>query len=341
MALIRRTTNFETDQRRHMSREDFVTYSEDCKMLVIEDTPISHDLWDAQVDGLPLRILDQVEPSNASASLDQMAGVDLVWADLGADPVDEGLIARLQLLARQHIARIIWIAEGDALDQGYSAFGIDPDVLLLSAPNAAERAAAFMFGLSPRGQSLHDNSNDQRIHLAEEVNRIARMLADLSGIADTGTSAQSDYSPSSHRAVSAPGTVYVPQPDLRGYGKAGGPPVEPVTAAEIKAVIRLRRLRDQYFASDLFADPAWDMLLDLMAARLSGETVSVSSLCIAAAVPATTALRWIRSMTERGILERHADPQDGRRVFIALSDESAQAISRYFRAAKESGLRLG
>src|SRR3546814_4614981 len=67
------------------------------------------------------------------------------------------------------------------------------------------------------------------------------------------------------------------------------------------------------------------MLLDLMAAHLSGQRVSVSSLCIAAAVPATTALRWIRALTAHGLFLRQADPSDGRRVFIALSDKAARS----------------
>ena len=39
---------------------------------------------------------------------------------------------------------------------------------------------------------------------------------------------------------------------------------------------------------ELFADPAWDMLLDLLQAQISHLRVPVSSLCIAAAVPASS-----------------------------------------------------
>ena len=77
------------------------------------------------------------------------------------------------------------------------------------------------------------------------------------------------------------------------------------------------------------------MLLDLYAARLERQPVSVSSLCIAAAVPATTALRWIKTMTDAGIFLREADPQDGRRIFIALSDGANEAMARYFEALDE------
>src|SRR3546814_19974187 len=66
-----------------------------------------------------------------------------------------------------------------------------------------------------------------------------------------------------------------------------------------------------------------------MAARLEHKRVSVSSLCIAAAVPATTALRWIKSMTDEGLFVRRADNNDGRRIFIELSDKAAGAMSAY------------
>jgi DNA-binding MarR family transcriptional regulator len=95
-------------------------------------------------------------------------------------------------------------------------------------------------------------------------------------------------------------------------------------------VIRARRLRSRYFPEDMFADPAWDMLLDLLQAEIAKLRVPVSSLCIAAAVPATTALRWLKTMVQQGIFLRRADPHDGRRVFVELAPETSQALRRYF-----------
>ncbi len=105
-------------------------------------------------------------------------------------------------------------------------------------------------------------------------------------------------------------------------------------AAQVRDMLRARRLREDFLPGELFADPAWDMLLDLLAARLEQERVSVSSLCIASAVPPTTALRWIRTLTDKGIVHRQADPHDGRRVFIALAEETAQALTRWFMASR-------
>ncbi|GAB5488945.1 MAG: hypothetical protein Pars2KO_25150 [Parasphingorhabdus sp.] len=115
---------------------------------------------------------------------------------------------------------------------------------------------------------------------------------------------------------------------------------ETVSANQIRNLIKARRLRDQYFDPELFADPAWDMLLDLMAARLENTKVSVSSLCIAASVPPTTALRWIKTMTEEKIFQRQADERDGRRIFIELSDNAAVGMEKFFSMVQCSNLLM-
>ncbi|WP_294121787.1 MarR family winged helix-turn-helix transcriptional regulator [Sphingomonas sp.] len=103
-----------------------------------------------------------------------------------------------------------------------------------------------------------------------------------------------------------------------------------VSLDTVRQVIRSRRLRTRFFDEELFADPAWDMLLDLLQAEIAQHRVPVSSLCIAAAVPATTALRWIKTMTDAGLFKRRADPHDGRRVFVELSPGASDAMHRYF-----------
>lgn len=114
----------------------------------------------------------------------------------------------------------------------------------------------------------------------------------------------------------------------------------PISAEDVRGLIKARRLRDQYFSAELFTDPAWDMLLDLMAAQLEGTKVAVSSLCIAASVPPTTALRWIKTMTEEQIFLRQADEKDGRRIFIELSDDATAGMVGFFAMVRRSGLML-
>ncbi|HEY1091093.1 MAG TPA: winged helix DNA-binding protein [Burkholderiaceae bacterium] len=107
----------------------------------------------------------------------------------------------------------------------------------------------------------------------------------------------------------------------------------------LRRIIRQRQLRARFFEEDLFADPAWDMLLDLAAARAEHKRVSVTSLCIAAGVPATTALRWIGQLTEAGLLQRVEDDTDRRRAFITLTDRAADAVARYFAELSEDAQR--
>jgi DNA-binding MarR family transcriptional regulator len=102
----------------------------------------------------------------------------------------------------------------------------------------------------------------------------------------------------------------------------------------IQGLIRARRLRGRFFSEELFADPAWDILLELLLAEVGQWRVPVSSLCVAAQVPTTTALRYISSMTETGLLCRRADPTDGRRVFVELSPQASDALHRYFACLK-------
>ena len=110
----------------------------------------------------------------------------------------------------------------------------------------------------------------------------------------------------------------------------------PIDAALVRRLLRMRRERERFFPADIFADPAWDMLLDLTAAHLEGKQVPVSSLCIAAAVPTTTALRWVRSLTVAGLLERRIDPLDARRSHIKLSQGATEAMMGYLRVFNET-----
>jgi hypothetical protein len=182
------------------------------------------------------------------------------------------------------------------------------DVILLCDPTPAEQASAITQALTRRSTHLADVGSGLK-ELADEVARIAKTLQ---------TMASEDPA----RTASAP-------PAARGANAHNGQNGQPSEAAMIRVMIRVRRLRNQFFPAELFADPAWDMLLDLTAARLEGRAVAVSSLCIASAVPPTTALRWIKTLTDANLFERVADSNDGRRVFIELTDIAEQGMLAY------------
>jgi hypothetical protein len=94
-------------------------------------------------------------------------------------------------------------------------------------------------------------------------------------------------------------------------------------------VYHARRRRARYFDPGIFADPAWDMLLDLFIARVRGKQVGTVSLCHASGVPATTALRWIDLLEKHGLVERRRDPADRRARLIALTDQGYRVMRQY------------
>ena len=103
-----------------------------------------------------------------------------------------------------------------------------------------------------------------------------------------------------------------------------------------RKMLKERRLREEFFKSDLFGEPAWDMLLDLFAASEEGKQVFTSSLCIAAAVPASTALRWINVLVDKGLAVREPDPRDLRRVKVEISSSAKTAVRSFIRRTEES-----
>ncbi len=184
-------------------------------------------------------------------------------------------------------------------------------------------------------------------NISIDVERVAKALVRLSATDQSGAE-QSLIDSSSHEAeadsTDSPVSFKpMPSPDQPfddTGNEAPGRQAHPISATEVRGLIKARRLRDEYFDSELFADPAWDMLLDLMASQIEGTKVSVSSLCIAANVPPTTALRWIKSMTREKIFVRKADQEDGRRIFIEMSDETAAGMDGFFAMIRRSGLML-
>jgi DNA-binding MarR family transcriptional regulator len=136
------------------------------------------------------------------------------------------------------------------------------------------------------------------------------------------------------------GSAYHAAADYSACGEAaassgGGRASEPVvrlTAADLQQIIDARRLRARFFDENLFADPAWDILLDLYRAHLAQQRISVTSVCFGADVPVSTALRWLNALEERELARRSQDPLDGRRFFVELTQKGISAMTGYFAA---------
>jgi hypothetical protein len=328
-------------------------------ILVAGSSAKARDRGAALVEAAGVRLAGVVPIADAVERIDLQVRASAIWVELdddGGDPLDRlldridrdaanGLYAAIvcaapglldPVAARLSRASAIWVEldddGGDPLDRLRDRIDRDaaPGLLdpvaarlsrgaveLLIAENdcgdepARVAALALALAAPARGTRLSDVATDTSAarlrQLTDEVGRIAATLARLSS------------------GPSTPAPIALPTP--RPTAPDPAPDIAPET---IRAVIRARRLRARFFANELFADPAWDMLLDLTQAEISQVRVPVSSLCIAAAVPATTALRWIKTLTDSGLLLRRADPHDGRRVFVEMAPNTSLAMRNYF-----------
>lgn len=276
--------------------------------LLFSDDSAASDAALAAIEevGLSCRILEGVETGHLA--LDG-AFVDILVVEAGSTPPAHlsSLLLRLTAYAAETGTPVVASAPLDRIDL-VAALLWPIGAQLLCQPSPEDRRAALEAALvSPVNAVLQDSAvarGRELEKLREDVERIARTVRTLTG--DVGRSRdQASMS------------------ELEARDRA----------REVRQKIRARRLRDKFFDSKLFADPAWDILLDLYAAHLEGREVSVSSLCIAAATPPTTALRWIATMTDANMLTRRPDDRDKRRCMVSLSDAALDAIEQYFVAA--------
>lgn len=107
----------------------------------------------------------------------------------------------------------------------------------------------------------------------------------------------------------------------------------PVIPAKLLALARrvkaARHGRINFFHSDLFAEPAWDMMLALYIAEGEGCRLKVSDLCNESGVPPTTALRWIDRLVQLRMVRRRPHPLDARAIFVEIDADTTRKMNGY------------
>ncbi len=305
-------------------------------MLLIADAAGPFDTAIVQAGG---RLIRRVPWSAAADTLPRIAGWPVLVIE-AAGIADDRLDEILPVLAQFIVAAVAPAVVAITADQIDLVAGhlLGPDVRLLCAPTMDERVAALRAAAAPPLPTLHadlgrtveepardgyraEGPRPPLTRLNDRVAEIARLVSDLSRDVHQATGEIADRRP--------------------GYDAEPGAPAftTSVRAQEVRRLIAIRQKRGVFFGQfggeALFEDPAWEMLLDLYAAELEGTRVSVSSLCIAAGVAPTTALRWITKMTEMALFVRHPDPVDRRRAFMALSPRASEAMRGYMVAVRK------
>jgi DNA-binding MarR family transcriptional regulator len=287
------------------------------------------------IEGAGVRLRARIGFAEVEALLGEHSALDLIVIEAAGvpDALTDRVMARADAIARERQLCVVAAVTIEQVDAA-AVHLLGPRTQLLCNPSSADRAAAMALACAQaaaleREARMAPAMDDARRDT--EVVRLRRLNEEVARIADALARLTRGEEGERSNGVRDPGSDY--------RGPDNGQRAD-ATPQEIRAVIRSRRLRAQFFAEELFADPAWDMLLDLYAADLEQRRVSVSSLCIAAAVPPTTALRWIGTLHEEALFERQADPSDRRRAYIALSEKGIEGMRSYIAAVKRQGLSL-
>ena len=294
----------------YQSNAGDLTYSDAHPILVAASSEAAMGRAERSVQLSGLRVGARLPIEQAVEALARQARTTALWVEIDRDcgaAMDQLLDAIAKDVREERYVAVVSTRMEmlDAVAARVDEPGADIIVNATDSERVAAVATALAFRGSPRviNDVAADRNAERLRQLSDEMSRIASTLARLS----SGPAAPSG----------PPGPMPVDD-------------VPPLSADMVRNVIRARRLRARYFQEDLFADPAWDMLLDLLQAEIAQLRVPVSSLCIAAAVPATTALRWLKTMVTQGLFVRREDPHDGRRVFVELAPSTSEALRRYF-----------
>ena len=113
--------------------------------------------------------------------------------------------------------------------------------------------------------------------------------------------------------------------EISSVGNHDAPTTEKLVELARK-VSRMRSIRPSYFASELFAEPAWEMLLALLAADSAGYRMTITNVCDACNAPDSTALRWLDKMKDSSLVRRRKNPTDARIVYIEIEPHAKTAL---------------
>jgi CheY-like chemotaxis protein/DNA-binding MarR family transcriptional regulator len=113
---------------------------------------------------------------------------------------------------------------------------------------------------------------------------------------------------------------------------------EETSLRTLKLLQKLQEARSSIFGEAVMPEPAWEMLAELMRARLAGQHLSVTSLALSSKSPMTTALRRIEDLIQGGLAARLPDPADRRRTYVELTPEGMARMQLFLEGFARTAL---
>lgn len=308
-------------------------------LVVDDDRATAEELGDL-VAASGYKVRTATDPVRALHDLVDSPEIGIALIDLRMPRLDG--ISLVQALARQRSTRlrVIFMSGQPTLPDAVAALRVEAVDLLIKPIRRTELQAALLrsseAALRQRREQLRNHELRQALQsMAAQCLRVLNSdpaMADVAG-----------RSAASQRAPNAGARAPEPQPPAQDRGgttrrapAASREDVQKFLRERLESLLNARRARALFFDQALFEDPCWDMLLELMHARLADRPISVSSLCIAVGVPQTTGLRRIEELERHGLLMRKPDPVDRRRVFLDLTQAGIRQLEHYLTTAVDA-----
>ncbi len=96
-----------------------------------------------------------------------------------------------------------------------------------------------------------------------------------------------------------------------------------------RKIYAARRRRDEFFPVELFAEPAWDILLDVFIHQTDGGPLSVKQACIGAHVANSTALRYLRLLQDENFISIAPCKEDRRARKVRMTSQGFRKMRDY------------
>ncbi|GGO91352.1 winged helix DNA-binding protein [Stakelama pacifica] len=155
-------------------------------------------------------------------------------------------------------------------------------------------------------------------------------------IDDVGQYVSSAIACRGHLVADSPESSPRPQPRQAGCALASPQPPKGFSPqfSLLDFARKVRAARDAHtadFPKNVFRDSAWDMMIELMIAHEEGRSLCMKDVMLAASETPAGAARRVDGLTEAGLVRRHADNQDQRRIHVSLTPKGHAAFAGLLR----------
>lgn len=260
------------------------------KVLLVDDDPRALKAMSRALAGGGIACVTAGSAGDALALLRSRAGLDVVLSDIYMPSMDgiEFLGAVRREFAGRPWLQLLLVTGQASVATAVAAMRLDASDYLIKPvePTPLREAVGHALARAESIRRVRHTAVDTP--QAAELQRIAATVRDLA-----------------QELRRADSTAPVDRGDLR----------------TLQLLQTLQDARESIFRDAVMPEPAWEMLAELMRARVAGQQVSVTSLAMASKSPTTTALRRIEDLLACGLVARVPDLDDRRRTYVELTPE--------------------